>query len=334
MTDGPRTIEERLRTALREAALQVHTSPPPVTSLDQLARRRRPGLLVALAAALAVVVVAVGAALALAGRDGAPEVRTPSARPPRELSPSKLLPGEADITLFMQTALSSPEQQGASEAEINAVRRLIRGSDDVRSFAFVDRDATYREFQKAFQDQPDLVNSVDRSSLPVSFRLILRHCDAQTRLIALLGQQPGVDRSTAGRGLSHATAKRLGYRRTVPPELLDSRCGYHQPRGTPVASLTITALPSLSYQAKEFAVPAGISRWTSPALAAPTPWCSTTRGSAASSSPFPRDRFAARSSSSRASTRSTAPSPVTGKQENKPRSQPYKEPPPAQAHRT
>ncbi len=258
MTDGPRTIEERLRTALREAALQVHTSPPPVTSLDQLARRRRPGLLVALAAALAVVVVAVGAALALAGRDGAPEVRTPSARPPRELSPSKLLPGEADITLFMQTALSSPEQQGASEAEINAVRRLIRGSDDVRSFAFVDRDATYREFQKAFQDQPDLVNSVDRSSLPVSFRLILRHCDAQTRLIALLGQQPGVDRSTAGRGLSHATAKRLGYRRTVPPELLDSRCGYHQPRGTPVASLTITALPSLSYQAKEFAVPAGI----------------------------------------------------------------------------
>jgi FtsX extracellular domain len=259
MTDGPRTIEERLRTALREAAQQVHASPPPVTSLDRPARRRRAGLLVALPAALAVVVVAVGAALVLVGRDGAPEVRTPSgARQPRELSPSKLLPGEADITVFMQTAQSYPEQQGASEAQINAVRRLIRRSGDVRSFAFVDRAAAYREFQKTFRDQPDLVNSVDRSSLPVSFRVVLRRCDAQADLIALLGQQPGVDQSTAGRGLSHATAKRIGYRRTVPPALLDSRCGYHQPRGTPVASLTITALPSLSYQAKEFTVPAGI----------------------------------------------------------------------------
>src|SRR6266540_3428982 len=38
MTDGPRTIEERLRTALREAALQVHTSPRPVATV-----RRRYG---------------------------------------------------------------------------------------------------------------------------------------------------------------------------------------------------------------------------------------------------------------------------------------------------
>jgi hypothetical protein len=255
MTDGPQTIEERLRTALREAALQVRTSPPPVTSLDRRVRRRRPGLLVALAAALAVVVVAVGTALALVGRDRAQEVRTPSgAREPRELSPSKLLPGEADITVFMQLAQSDP----ASQPEIDAVRRLIRRSGDVRSFTFVDRAAAYREFQKAFRDQPDLVNSIDRSSLPVSFRIVLRRCDAQARLIALLGQQPGVDQSIVGRGLSHAAAKRLGYRRTVPSTLQDSRCGYHQPRGTPVASLTITALPSLSYQANEFTVPAGI----------------------------------------------------------------------------
>ena len=256
MTDGLQDIEERLRTALREAALQVHANPPPVASLDRPARRRRPRLLVALAAALVVVVVGIGAALAVVGRDRTPEVRTPSgARQPRELSPSKLLPGEADITVFMRAA---PSEQRASKTEIDAVRRLIRRSGEVRRFTFVDRAATYREFQKVFQDQPDLVNSVDRSSLPVSFRVVLRRCDAQAGLIALLVQQPGVDEVTAGRGLSHTAAKRLGYRRTVPPTLQDTRCGYHQPRGTPVASLTITALPSLTYQAREFTVPAGI----------------------------------------------------------------------------
>jgi FtsX extracellular domain len=259
MTNGPRTIEERLRTALREAALQVQASPPPVTSLDRPARRRRPGLLVAIAAALAVVVVvAFGAALALVGRDHTPEVVTPSARQPRELSPSRLLPGEADITVFMKPALSYPEQQGPSQSEIDAVRRLIRRSGDVRSFAFVDRAATYREYQKNFRDQPDLVNTVDQNALPLSFRLVLRHCDAQAPLITRLGEQPGVDQAIAGRGLSHATAERLGYQRTVPPNLLNSHCGYHQPRGKPVATLTITALPTLSYQATEYTVPAGI----------------------------------------------------------------------------
>jgi len=165
-----------------------------------------------------------------------------------------LLPAEADITVFMQLAPSGP----ASQAEIDAVRRLIHRSADVRRFTFVDRAAAYREFRKAFRDQPDLVNSVDRSSLPVSFRVVLHRCDAQAGLIALLGQQPGVDRSIVGRGLSHAAAERVGYRRTVPPTLQDTRCGYHQPRGTPGASLTITALPSLTYQVNEFTVPAGI----------------------------------------------------------------------------
>src|SRR6266536_165671 len=222
MTNGPRTIEERLRTALREAALQVQASPPPVTSLDRPARRRRPGLLVAFAAALAVVVVAFGAALALVGRDHTPEVVTPSARQPRELSPSRLLAGEADITVFMKPAQSYPQQQGPAQSEIDAVRRLIRRSGDVRSVAFVDRAATYREFQKNFRDQPDLVNTVDQNALPLSFRLVLRHCDAQAPLITRLGEQPGVDEAIAGRGLSHATAERLGYQRTVPPNLLNS----------------------------------------------------------------------------------------------------------------
>jgi hypothetical protein len=258
MTNSPRTIEERLRIALREAALQVQASPPPVTSLDRPTRQRRHGLVVALAAALAVVVVVVGAALALVGRDHTTDQVTPSARQPRELSPSRLFPGEADITVFMKTALSYPQQQGASQSEIDGVRRIIRRSGDVRSFTFADRAATYREFQKAFRDQPDLVNSVDQNALPLSFRLVLRHCDAQAPLITLLSQQPGVDQAIAGRGLSRAAAKRLGFRRTMPPNLSDSHCGYHQPRGAPVATLTITALPTLSYQTNEYTVPAGI----------------------------------------------------------------------------
>jgi hypothetical protein len=258
MTDGLETTEQRLRTALREAALQVRTSPPPVTSVDRPPRQRRRGLLVALAAALAIVVVAVGAGLALLGRDDGRVAQTPGARQPRELSPSELLAAEADITVFMQQALSVPPQQEASQPQIDAVRRFLRGSGDVRAFTFVDHAAAYREFQKTFQDQPDLVNSTDPNALPVSFRLVLRDCDAQTRLIARLSQQPGVDEATAGPGLSHATAKRLGYRRTQPADLLDARCGYHQPNGKRVADLAVTALPSLSYQAQEFTVPAGI----------------------------------------------------------------------------
>jgi len=241
----------------------VSTSPPAVTSLNRSARRRSPRLLVALAAALVVVAVAVAAAFVMVGRESGSHSPAPSGGGhPRELPPSKLLPAEADITVFMKTALSYPAQQAASPNQIDAVRRIIRGSADVRRYAFVDRDATYREFRKAFQGQPDLVNNIDRGSLPVSFRIVLDRCYGQDGLIKELGQQPGVDEAVAGHGLSHAAAKRVGYQRTQPSTLQDSHCGYHQPRGAPAASLTITALPSLTYQATEFTVPAGITEIT------------------------------------------------------------------------
>ena len=249
MTDTPPTLEDRLFSALSEAAHQVHATPPARTRWDGRLRRRSRGVVVAVAAALSVIVVAVAVTVVVSW-DRTASVQAPPSRQPKELAPSKLLPLEADIQVFMRVP--------ADQAQLAAVRRVIRGSANVRSFTFVGPAAAYREFQQTFHDQPDLVNSVDQQALPVGYRIVMRRCDTRPRLITVLSQQNGVDTVTAGQGLSHAAAKRFGYRRTLRPTLPPGHCTYRQPKGAPVATITITALPSLSYPDTQFTVPAGI----------------------------------------------------------------------------
>jgi hypothetical protein len=249
MTDSSPTLEQRLRSALTAAAEHLHATPPRCSGIERRSWRRNRGVVAAVAAALSVVIVAVAIAAVLSW-DRTPSGQTPASRQPQELAPSNLVQLEADIVVYMKVP--------ADQTQLAVVRRVIRGSANVRSFAFVDQAAAYREFKQAFHDQPDLVNSVDQQALPVGFRIIVRRCDTRPALITLLSQHDGVDEVTAGQGLSHAAAKRLGNRRALPPTLPNGHCTYRQPKGAPVATITVTALPSLSYPDTQFTVPAGI----------------------------------------------------------------------------
>src|SRR5262249_6238435 len=73
----------------------------------------------------------------------------------------------ADAEVFMMVR-ATPDQ-------VAGVRREIEASELVKRFAFLDRADAYREFSRIFRDDPDLVANVGADSLPMSFRVDLRH---------------------------------------------------------------------------------------------------------------------------------------------------------------
>ena len=81
----------------------------------------------------------------------------------------------------------------ASPAEIATVRAAIRRSRLVRSFAFVSKRDTYREFRKLFRKQPDLLAAASPDTLPASFPVTLLHAPSRDRFAHALERLNGVD---------------------------------------------------------------------------------------------------------------------------------------------
>jgi FtsX extracellular domain len=154
------------------------------------------------------------------------------------------------------------------------VRNIIRQSRDVAEYAYLDHQDAYAEFSHIFRKQPDLINGIAAGELPVSFRVVLRHCSAQESLIQRLGDQPGVSEAVVGDGLPHALAvqfarQQSGTPPTLPADRIDPHCGYHQPTGPVTAHLTITGLitpppsrTSFRYDSSNYTVRAGIIQIT------------------------------------------------------------------------
>jgi hypothetical protein len=223
MTNDFDEIEHRLRTALAEAASQVHATADggPMTTRRRSRRARSRVVVPAVAAALAVA-VAVGAvaSFVLLRGDGPSRVRTPTTQS-KETTPDRLLPLEADADVYMRTDAPTPQ--------VEAVRDFLRQSANVHAFVFIDKATAYEEFKRTFRDQPDLVDSVDSTALPASFRITSRDCAARPQLLEQLAALPGVDEAIHQLGLSHSEAEPFKDGREFPPPNTRGRCGDQSP---------------------------------------------------------------------------------------------------------
>ncbi len=94
--------------------------------------------------------------------------------------------GGIEFVIFM-----NPE---ASTDEIEAVRDDLQSSPGVESLQFVDQEGAYEEFKRLFADEPEMVQTVRKEDLPVSFRVV--PVDKEAASVESLAQQfttrPGV----------------------------------------------------------------------------------------------------------------------------------------------
>jgi hypothetical protein len=223
MTNDADEIQQRLRTALVEAASQVHATAdrrPMITGGRPRGARSRVVVPAVTAAIAVAVAAALTASLLLLRGDSPSRVRTPTTQS-KETIPDRLLPLEADAAVYMRSDAPIPQ--------IEAVRDFLLQSPDVRTFVFIDKATTYEEFKRTFRDQPDLVNSVDPSALPVSFRVISRDCAARLQLLEQVAALPGVDEAIRQLGLSHSEAEQFKDSREFPSPNTRGRCGDQPP---------------------------------------------------------------------------------------------------------
>jgi cell division transport system permease protein len=66
----------------------------------------------------------------------------------------------------------------ASEEQIASVRDSLEDNPQVASVSFLDREATFAEFKRLFEDQPDFVSAIKPEELPQSFRVKPTSTDA------------------------------------------------------------------------------------------------------------------------------------------------------------
>ncbi|MGZ4803295.1 MAG: permease-like cell division protein FtsX [Acidimicrobiia bacterium] len=90
-----------------------------------------------------------------------------------------------DIEVFMTVAATAGESQ--------AVRKLIRRSRLVRSYAYLSHGDAYKEFRRLYADQPDLIKTTTADQLPTSFRITLTKGAKPKHLNDTLGHLTGVD---------------------------------------------------------------------------------------------------------------------------------------------
>jgi len=82
----------------------------------------------------------------------------------------------------------------ATQDQLDSVQHRLEGSPEVRNVDFVDKAAAYEEFKKLFASQPELLDAVDQTAMPPSFKVAPVSSDAD--VISALGKDfetnPGV----------------------------------------------------------------------------------------------------------------------------------------------
>jgi len=67
----------------------------------------------------------------------------------------------------------------ATQEQIDAVSRALDDSPGVENVDFFDKERSYEEFQRLFEEQPDLVSTITPEDLPQSFRIKPSSSDAE-----------------------------------------------------------------------------------------------------------------------------------------------------------
>ena len=75
----------------------------------------------------------------------------------------------------------------------SAIQSEVQGWDEVKRAEYVDKLATWEEFQVFFADQPELIQEADASAMPASVRVELIDNETHATVVARLSRIPGVD---------------------------------------------------------------------------------------------------------------------------------------------
>ncbi len=75
----------------------------------------------------------------------------------------------------------------------SAIQSEVQGWDEVKRAEYVDKLATWEEFQIFFADQPELIQESDASAMPASVRVELIDNETHATVVARLSRIPGVD---------------------------------------------------------------------------------------------------------------------------------------------
>ena len=75
----------------------------------------------------------------------------------------------------------------------SAIQSEVQGWDEVKRAEYVDKLATWEEFQVFFADQPELIQEADASAMPASVRVELTDNETHATVVARLSRIPGVD---------------------------------------------------------------------------------------------------------------------------------------------
>jgi hypothetical protein len=181
--------------------------------------RRRRWATTGIAAALVALVAGGALALVTVGPDATdPAGTTPSTTAPVTSVPAEDRCGPPTTSVYLEL-VATPEQIQGIRDELDAM--------GLEPYEFVDREATYQEFQQLFADSPDFVGSIRPEELPERFQIT---AEVSADEFAVLETLPGVLRVEAAPN--------------CPPEdglsdVVEDRCGtatafvYMEPLATP-----------------------------------------------------------------------------------------------------
>lgn len=94
----------------------------------------------------------------------------------------------ADVQMFVYM------NPTASDEQVESVRRSLESNPQVASFEFFDKEASYSEFQRLFNEQQDLVSEITPDDVPQSFRVKPASTDADvvSAVVEDFRSMPGV----------------------------------------------------------------------------------------------------------------------------------------------
>jgi hypothetical protein len=173
--------------ALRQQVDQHTDVERGLADLHERVGRRRRWATTGIAAALVAIVAGGSLAVVTVG----PDATDPAGTPPRPTAPVTSDPPEdrcgTPTTYLYLMPLATPQEVDGVRKEL--VDRMLE------PYEFLDREASYREFQRLLADDPDLVESITPEELPESFRIAT---EVSTEDVAVLGTLPGVLHVEAG----------------------------------------------------------------------------------------------------------------------------------------
>ncbi len=80
----------------------------------------------------------------------------------------------------------------APASEKHSVEVQLKQMAEVKSFFYVDRAASYKEFKRLMANEPDLLNAVTQNQIPPSYRVVLKDPAEAPALGKIFAGQPGV----------------------------------------------------------------------------------------------------------------------------------------------